>query len=101
MPKDSCIQCKEHHVNSLLHSPGTAVIPLPGHAKASFTTALKAFEGQLKSWTKLNPAEPYTGFETLPQKSRMQFRPGDANLGDIGVLQEMALEVVVRTKTTS
>ena len=83
----------DSHVQALLHSPGAAVVPVPELAKASLATALKAFEGQLQSWSKQPPAASYRKFEIFPHKIRMQFRPGDANLGDIGVLQQLALEV--------
>ena len=88
------------HVQALLHTPGVAVVPLPDLAKASLSVASKAFEGQLQSWSKQPPEDGYCGFDRFPQKSRMQFRPGHANLGDIGVLQQLAAEVRRACKQT-
>lgn len=72
---------------------GYAIVPLSDHLAASLTIALKAFEGQLGSWGRHPSPQGYTGFTAFPRKSRLEFRPGHAGLGNVGVLQQMALQV--------
>ncbi len=80
---------------ALLRGPGYAIVPVSDHLAASLTIALKAFEGQLSSWGRHPPPEGYTGFTAFPRKSRLEFRPGHAGLGNLGVLQQMASQVCV------
>lgn len=78
---------------AFLQDPGCAVVPLSAHVTATLTTALKAFHGQLNSWGQI-PPQGVAGFKAFPLKDRLDFRPGHPLLGDIGVLQQMAIEVV-------
>lgn len=80
---------------ALLRGPGYAIVPLSDDLASSLTTALKAFEGQLSSWGRHPPPEGYTGFTAFPRKRRVEFRPGHAGLGNLGVLQQMACQVCV------
>ena len=80
---------------ALLRGPGYTIVPLSDHLAASLTIALKAFEGQFSSWGRHPPPEGYTGFTAFLRKSRLEFRPGHAGLGNLGVLQQMASQVCV------
>ncbi|DBB06910.1 TPA: hypothetical protein ACH3X3_009566 [Trebouxia sp. C0006] len=78
---------------AFLQDPGYAVVPLSAHVTATLTTALKAFHGQLNSWGQ-HPPQGVAGFKSFPLKNRLEYRPGHPSFGDIGVLQQMAVEVV-------
>ena len=77
---------------AFLQDPGYAVVPLSAHVTATLTTALKAFHGQLNSWGQ-HPPQGVAGFKSFPLKNRLEYRPGHPSFGDIGVLQQMAVEV--------
>ena len=81
------------HAQALRQDPGYAIVALGDHVAASLDIALKAFQGQLYSWSQDPPLGQYKGFKTFPRKHRLEFCPGHANLGDLGVLQQMAVEV--------
>ena len=79
--------------HALRLDPGYAVVPLRDHLNAILATALKAFQGQLYFWAQDPPLGDYKGFKSFPRKHRLEFCPGHASLGDLGVLQQLAVEV--------
>ena len=81
------------HAQLLRQDPGYAIVPLNNHMAANLDIALKAFQGQLYSWSQDPPLGQYTGFRSFPRKHRLEFRPGHASLGNLGMLQEMAIQV--------
>ena len=93
--KGASLSSARSEAQALLQDPGYAVVPLSDQVAASLTIALKAFDGQLGSWGQHPPPAGYTGFTAFPRKSRLEFRPGHAGLGNLGVLQKMALQVCV------
>ena len=77
----------------LRQDPGYAIVPLSDHLAASLDISLKAFQGQLHSWSQDPPLGQYSGFRSFPRKHRLEFCPGHASLGNLGVLQQMADQV--------
>ena len=78
---------------ALRQEPGYAVVPLSSPVNATLVTALKAFQGQLHCWSQDPPLGDYRGFQSFPRKHRLEFCPGHAGLENLGVLQQMAIEV--------
>lgn len=81
------------HAQALRQDPGYAVVPLSSPVNATLVTALKGFQGQLYSWSQDPPLGDYKGFKSFPRKHRLEFCPGHASLGNVGLLQQMAVEV--------
>ena len=81
------------HAQSLLSEPRVAVVPLTQQLTATLRTASTALQGQLQCWADRAPPADYTGFQLSPQKRRAEFRIGHANLGRMGALQQMPVEV--------
>ena len=83
----------EAQAKALRTGPGYAIVPLLGPSAGTLTTALQAFTGQLQYWSKHPPTGSFTGFTSFPGKNRIEFRAGHATLGDIGILQQVSLQV--------
>jgi len=60
---------------------------------ATLTIAGKALQGQLEVCSKQPAHSTYAGYTSLQGKQRLEYRPGDAVLGDLGVLQQLATTV--------
>ena len=77
-----------------LRHQGFTVIPISAALQtATLTVAAKAFQGQLEVCSKQPPEGRLAGFRSFPQKQRLDYRPGDAVLGNVGVVQHLAVTV--------
>ena len=62
-------------------------------AAATLHVAAKAFRGQLEVFSKQLPNGRYIGYHTSPGVQRLEYRPGHEALGDLGILQHLAVTV--------
>lgn len=76
------------------HSFTTGI--LPASSAATLLLAVKAFQGQLEVCSK-QPHSDLAGYRSFPQKQRLEYRMGDAVLGDLGVLNHLANTVPMLT----
>ena len=67
---------------------------LPSSSAATLVLAVKAFQGQLEVCSK-QPHSDMAGYTSFPKKQRLEYRTGDAALGDLGVLSHLAKTVPV------
>ena len=70
---------------------------LPASTAATLVLAVKAFQGQLEVCRK-QPHNGLAGYRSFPQKQRLEYRIGDAALGNLGVLDYLANTVPVLTE---
>ena len=82
----------EHSVVQL-RQEGLTVLNAPVSTAATLTIAGKALQGQLEVCSKQPAHSRYAGYTSLQGKQRLEYRPGDAVLGDLGVLQQLATTV--------
>lgn len=73
-----------------LRQDGFTVLDVPVSTAATLTIAGKALQGQLEVCSKQPARSTYT---SLQGKQRLEYQPGDAVLGDLGVLQQLAITV--------
>ena len=64
-----------------LRDSGFAIVRLPKEVAASFTAASIALGGQIAEWSRHRPPASFGGFSELPNKQRIEYRPGSHNLG--------------------
>jgi len=69
---------------------------LPASSAATLVLAVKAFQGQLEVCSQ-QPRSDLAGYRPFPQKQRLEYRTGDAALGDLGVLNHLANTVPTHT----
>ena len=73
-----------------IRQEGFTVLNVPVSTAATLSIAGKALQGQLEVCGKQPAHSTYT---SLQGKQRLEYRPGDAVLGDLGVLQQLATTV--------
>jgi hypothetical protein len=76
-----------------LRQEGSTVLNVPVSTAATLTIAGKALQGQLEVCSKQPAHSTYAGYTSLQGKQRLEYRPGNAVLGDLGVLQDLATTV--------
>ena len=62
-------------------------------AAATLHVAAKAFRGQLEVFSKQLPNGRYIGYHTSHGVQRLDYCPGHETLGDLGILQHLAVTV--------
>lgn len=65
----------------------------PNGTTDTLRIAVKAFQAQLDAWSKQATQHRHTGFRQLARKQRVEFRAGDSTLGQLGLLQSVAVTV--------
>lgn len=73
-----------------LHETGITTFNLPASILPSLTVAAKAFEGQLQACSHQPAPERLAGYTVFPTSQRLEYCPGHATLGNVGVLQQLA-----------
>ena len=76
-----------------LRQEGFTVMDVPVSTAATLTIAGKALQGQLEVCSKQPAHSTYAGYTSLQGKQRLEYRPDDAVLGHLGVLQQLATTV--------
>ncbi|KAL0027691.1 hypothetical protein WJX79_009241 [Trebouxia sp. C0005] len=66
----------------------------PHVKQPTLTVAGKALQGQLDVCSKQPAHSTYAGYTSLQGKQRLEYQPGDAVLGDLGVLQQLVTTVI-------
>ena len=66
---------------------------LPNTTAETLTIAVKAFQAQLEAWSKQPTPNRHAGFKQLAKRQRLEFRVGDDTLGQLGLLQSVAITV--------
>lgn len=77
----------------LLRVGGYTTEPIPNTTTDILTIAVKAFQAQLEVLSKQPPQDRRPGFKQLARKQRLEFRVGDTALGQLGLLQGVAVTV--------
>lgn len=67
--------------------------PISHSTADTLAIAVKAFQAQLEVLNKQPPQSRHAGFKQLPRKQRLEFRAGDSALGQLGLLQSLAITV--------
>ncbi len=77
----------------LLKGLGHALEPIPHSTADTLAVAIKAFQAQLGVLNKQPPMNRHAGFTQFASKHRLEFRIGDKALGQLGLLQSIAVTV--------
>ncbi|KAL3158725.1 hypothetical protein ABBQ32_011459 [Trebouxia sp. C0010 RCD-2024] len=78
----------------LLRKHGYIQELIPNSTTDTLRIVVKAFQAQLEAWSQQPPQHRYAGFKQLAKKQRVEFRAGDSTLGQLGLLQSIAVTVV-------
>ena len=76
-----------------LRLQGFTVLPVSAATNSALTIAAKAFQGQLEVCGQQPSESRYAGYQWFSQKHRLQFRTGDSDLENVGILQHLAVKV--------
>jgi len=87
-----CGSLSDLHLDQL-RQIGFTKIAISAVAAATLHVAAKAFRGQLEVFSKQVPDARYIGYHTSPGVQRLEYRPGHEALGDLGILQHLAVTV--------
>lgn len=66
---------------------------IPNSTADTLAVAVKAFQAQLEVLSKQPPQSRHAGFTQLARKQRLEFCAGDHALGQLGLLQGLAITV--------
>ncbi|KAL3135555.1 hypothetical protein ABBQ38_006033 [Trebouxia sp. C0009 RCD-2024] len=69
-------------------------VPVSDTFSENLAIATKAFHAQIEALSKKPPQLRQAGFSQLANKQRLEFRAGDTALGQLGLLQGLAITVV-------
>ena len=72
---------------------GFASERIPNSTADTLAIAVKAFQAQLEVLNRQPPTHRHAGFTQLATKQRLEFRAGDKALGQLGLLQGLAITV--------
>lgn len=67
--------------------------PIPDNIARTLAIAVSAFQSQLEVLDKQPPQNRPAGFKQLDRQHRLEFRAGDSALGQLGMLQGVAIAV--------
>ncbi len=76
-----------------LRQEGFTMLNVPVSTAATLTIAGRALQGQLEVYSKQPAHSTHAGYTCLQGKQPLEYRPGNAVLGDLGVLQDLATTV--------